>query len=280
MAIFAAAFVAILFKELRIAAFDPELATTQGFHAGFLHFLLMVFVAAATVASFEAVGSILVVAMLICPAATARLLTDRLRPQILWSIAFAIVGGIGGYIAASAIPVAFQQDYSLNSAGMMTVAAGLLLTLAVLFSPRHGVVARVVRLRRLSGSVAMEDILATLFRRREDLHATPTEDQLASLLPGHTVERGLALACARGLILRGERVVLTSTGEAAALDIIRRHRLWESYLVTEAGLAPDHVHPTAERLEHLPVRPEPESGAPATDPHGKRIPDRAGEHPR
>ncbi|MEL6796681.1 MAG: metal ABC transporter permease, partial [Planctomycetota bacterium] len=71
-------FVAVLFKELRLAAFDPSLATSQGFHAGVLHYVLMVFVAAATVASFEAVGSILVIAMLICPAATARLLTDRM----------------------------------------------------------------------------------------------------------------------------------------------------------------------------------------------------------
>jgi manganese/zinc/iron transport system permease protein len=73
----------LLFKELRIAAFDPALATTQGFNATLLHYLLMVFVAAATVASFEAVGSILVIAMLVCPAATARLMTDRLAAQIV-----------------------------------------------------------------------------------------------------------------------------------------------------------------------------------------------------
>jgi manganese/zinc/iron transport system permease protein len=272
MAIAAAGFITLLFKELRIAAFDAELATTQGFHAGFLHFLLMVFVAAATVASFEAVGSILVVAMLICPAATARLLTDRLHSQILWSVIIAAIGGIGGYLAANALPAALNRAWSLNAAGMMSVVAGGLLVLSILFAPRHGVIAKAVRLRRLSGAVSMEDILAALFRAREASHAQPTVPQLAAQLSGRDVERGLALAESRGLILRGDHVILTNAGEVAARDLIRRHRLWESYLVTEAGLAPDHVHPTAERLEHLPVRPEADSGAPATDPHGKRIP--------
>lgn len=275
MAVVAVAFVLVFFKELRIAAFDPELATTQGFHAGFLHFLLMVFVAAATVAAFEAVGSILVVAMLICPAATARLLTDRLQTQLVCSIVFAVAAAGLGYVGANVVPAALGAEWSLRTAGMMTVVAGVLLVVVMLVSPRHGVVARRVRLRRMAGTIAMEDILAALYRTREDLRATPTEAQLLSLLPGRAVERGLALGAARSFLRRGERVVLTEAGEVAASDLVRRHRLWESYLVSEAGVAPDHVHPTAERLEHLPVRPEPDSGAPATDPHGKRIPSRA-----
>lgn len=271
MAVAAVAFVTLLFKELRIAAFDPDLATTQGFHSGFLHFLLMIFVAAATVASFEAVGSILVIAMLVCPAATARMLTDRLRPQIILSVILAAAGGILGYIGASAIPRAFNRD-SVNAAGMMTIVAGLLLVLAVLLSPKHGVVARAIRLRRLSGSVAMEDVLAALFRLGESDQVAVSMQSLTAALPSRDVARGLALAGARGLVRQGDRIVLTPLGDAAARELVRRHRLWESYLVTEAGVAADHVHPTAERLEHLTVRPEPESGVPATDPHGKRIP--------
>jgi len=272
MAVAAAAFVTLLFKELRIAAFDADLATTQGFNAGFLHYLLMIFVAAATVASFEAVGSILVIAMLICPAATARMLTDRLRPQIMWSVALAMVGGVVGYVSASAIPAAFGAD-SVNAAGMMTVVAGAMFGLAVLASPRHGVIARIVRLRRLSGSVAMEDVLAALFRLGESEQIAVTMQALTAALPGCEVERGLVLAEGRGLVRRGDRIILTTTGDAAARDLVRRHRLWESYLVTEAGVAADHVHPTAERLEHLSVGLE--SGIlPVVDPHGKRIPPR------
>ncbi|MEM9802820.1 MAG: metal ABC transporter permease [Planctomycetota bacterium] len=95
MVVAAVLFVVLFFKELRIAAFDPALATTLGFNSTALHYLLMIFVAAATVASFEAVGSILVIAMLVCPAATARLLTDRLSTQIAWSVAIATAAGVG-----------------------------------------------------------------------------------------------------------------------------------------------------------------------------------------
>lgn len=272
MAILATGFVVILFKELRLAAFDPALATAQGFHAGFMHFLLMLFVAAATVASFEAVGSILVIAMLICPAATARLLTDSLRPQIVVSVCVAGVAAVLGYLGANALPAAMGRSWSLNSAGMMTVAVGALFLAGVLFAPRHGVIGRWLRLRRLAGAVAMEDVLAALYRWREGGGEVPTQSEVLGLVRHRAALRGLKLAEASGLIHRGERVELTSTGEVAARDLVRRHRLWESYLVAEAGVAPDHVHETAERLEHLKVRPETDS---PTDPHGKRIPSQA-----
>jgi len=152
MVVLAFAFVTLFFKELRIAAFDPALATAQGFNASFMHAMLMVFVAAATVASFEAVGSILVIAMLVCPAATARLLTDRLRPQIVWSVIVAILSAVGGYGAATGIPALFGKD-AVNAAGSMAVVSGILLTLAIVASPRHGVLAVALRRRSLGPPV-------------------------------------------------------------------------------------------------------------------------------
>ncbi|NRA58974.1 MAG: metal ABC transporter permease, partial [Phycisphaerales bacterium] len=96
--------VVVLFKELRLAAFDPAFGTSQGFSATALHYVLMVFVAGATVAAFEAVGSILVIAMLIVPASIARLLTDRLASQIMVSVVAAVAAAVSGYIGSFAIP--------------------------------------------------------------------------------------------------------------------------------------------------------------------------------
>ncbi len=262
------AFVAIFFKELRLAAFDPSLATAQGFNATAMHYALMVLVAAATVASFEAVGSILVIAMLICPAATARLVTDRLLPQILASAAFAVIAGVGGYFAATWIPERLGHD-AVNAAGSMTLVAGALVAAAAVLSPRHGVLARVVRRRRMGRDVAMEDLLAALHRLAEGGEADPSDRRLAEVMPRRSV-RGLAAAAARGLVERSDGTVsLTPSGRDAAADVIRRHRLWESYLVDEAGLAADHVHDTAAQLEHLRLRPPADA---ATDPHGRDIP--------
>lgn len=268
MAALAMLFVGLLFKELRIASFDPGLATTQGIHAGAMHYALMIFVAAATVASFEAVGSILVIAMLIAPAATARLLTDRLGSQVITSLMVAIICGAGGYMAATSVPAAFGRS-SVNAAGSMTVVAGILIVGAVVFSPSHGLVANAVRRRQLRRESAVDDLLATLYRFREaGQNATP----LPQLTQRSNFDVGQAarIATRRALVEPADGSLrLTGDGLERATALLRKHRLWEDYLVTDAGLQPDHVHPTAERLEHLKIEPARNA---TTDPHGKPIP--------
>ncbi|MEO1006982.1 MAG: metal ABC transporter permease [Planctomycetota bacterium] len=265
----AIAFVVVLFKELRIAAFDAALATSQGFHATALHYALMVLVAAATVASFEAVGSILVIAMLVCPAATARLLTNRLATQIAWSVAIAIASAVGGYVGSSAIPAAFGLD-AVNAAGGMTVAAGGLLVTAIVAAPRHGVVSRLVQRRRVALRVALDDALAALYRNAEAGRDAIAERELASALPARRIAGALRVATRAGMVeRRGDALRLTPEGTTRASALVRRHRLWESYLVDQAGYAPDHVHDPAEQLEHLDMPPP---AGPSVDPHGRRIP--------
>ena len=84
-------FVVLLWKELKLVAFDPALAAAMGFRVAIVHYLLMGMVAGVSVASFEAVGSILVVAMLIVPAAAAAQLTDRLKWMLAWAVAIGAV---------------------------------------------------------------------------------------------------------------------------------------------------------------------------------------------
>ncbi len=273
------AFVALLFKELRIAAFDPGLSTAVGIPAGLMHVALMVLVAAATVASFEAVGSILVVAMLICPAATARLLTDRLLAQLIVSALIAIASGVFGYLLGALGPLWIGLDHSISAAGMMTVIAGALLALAVVASPGHGLVARRLRRLRLAIEVAREDALGLLYRAEELGHAEAIRpDHLVRVIgPGLSTRLALRGARRRGLIThRAGGLALTEAGRAPARSVVRSHRLWESYLVESLGLRPDHVHEPAMRLEHL-RRPDGlERLAPGTDrsadPHNRPIP--------
>lgn len=134
-------FVLLLFKELRLSSFDPELATTLGINANLMHYLLMTFVAVTTVAAFEAVGSIIVIAMLIVPAATAHLFTDRLITMVVWSLVLAALAAILGHISALVVPrwLGFE---STSSSGMMAVAAGMMFTFALFFAPRYGIIVR------------------------------------------------------------------------------------------------------------------------------------------
>jgi manganese/zinc/iron transport system permease protein len=124
------AFTLIFYKELRLTSFDPALAGALGFRPGLINILLMTVAAAAVVASFEAVGSILVIAMLICPPAAARMLTNKLGTQILLSQLFAIATAVTGYFAATRLPTLFVPDLTLNAAGMIATVSGLLVLAA------------------------------------------------------------------------------------------------------------------------------------------------------
>ncbi|MFP4261061.1 MAG: metal ABC transporter permease [Opitutales bacterium] len=137
-------FVLFFFKELRISSFDPELATTMGIHADLMHYLLMTLVAVTTVAAFEAVGSIIVIAMLIVPAAAAHLLTDRLWMMILLSFLLALLSAVLGHLSALAVPgwLGFE---STSTSGMMAVMAGVIFTAALFLAPQHGLLVKWLR---------------------------------------------------------------------------------------------------------------------------------------
>lgn len=269
MLLLTVAFLSAFFKELRIAAFDPALATSLGFNATLLHYALMIAVAGATVASFEAVGSILVIAMLVCPAASARLVSDRFLPQILWSVGFALASGVLGYFAAIVVPAMFDRD-AVSIAGSMSVIAGVLFALTAVASPTHGVLARALRQRRLARLVALEDLLATIYRRDEQGVGSAPAAQAVVSLQSRRLLSVLGLARQRRFVT-GDRdsLALTEDGQRIAERLVRKHRLWEDYLVRKAGVAPDHVHETAEKLEHFGPAP---SDGPEQDPHGKPIP--------
>jgi manganese/zinc/iron transport system permease protein len=134
--------ITLFYKELKLTSFDPELATTLGFPSGLFNLGLMVLVGMVAVAAFEAVGSILVIAMFICPAAAARVLTDRLARQILLSLLIAAACAIGGYVVAAFGPLWLGGDSSLAASGMIAVKTGLALALAIVFGPQRRVVAR------------------------------------------------------------------------------------------------------------------------------------------
>ncbi|WP_207455878.1 metal ABC transporter permease [Azospirillum sp. SYSU D00513] len=147
-----AGLVLLFYKELKITTFDPALASTLGIPAGAFHYGVVLLVAATAIAAFEAVGSILVIAMLICPAAAARMLTDRFAAQLALSVLLGVLAAVLGYGGAAFLPLWLGAEHSLNAAGMIAVASGLILALAVLFGPRHGLVGRRRGLRRVRAS--------------------------------------------------------------------------------------------------------------------------------
>lgn len=128
------AFITLSFKELFLTTFDPGYARTIGISTALWHYLLMGAVSATTVASFESVGAILVVALLIGPPATAYLLTDDFRRMLLLAVGIGVIDSILGFI------LAVWLDGSI--AGGIAIITGITFLLALLFSPAHGILRR------------------------------------------------------------------------------------------------------------------------------------------
>ena len=124
----------IFYKELLVTSFDPTMAEVYGLPVRLIHYFLMTLLTMVTVASLQTVGIVLVVAMLITPAATAYLLTDRLSVMVFLSAA------IGA--SASVIGLYFSFTYNLASGATIVLAATALFFVAFLFSPKQGMIWR------------------------------------------------------------------------------------------------------------------------------------------
>jgi manganese/zinc/iron transport system permease protein len=267
--------VRLFWKELLVSTFDPPLARSLGFNTTAIHYGLMAATTVTIVASFESVGSILVITMLIAPAATGHLIAGRLPRVLAAALISATLAALGGIVGATALdtPVA----------GMMSVAAGALFFGALFFAPQNGIIARMTQRAYLRIQIAQEDILGLLYRAHESHSGTapahPISKQLTlrAVANGCTAHTALTLARFRGYVICGkEGMQLTQRGFVEAKALVRSHRLWESYLAKHLGLPADHVHAPSERAEHFIgqalTRELERELLLSKDPHGKKIP--------
>ncbi len=273
--------VLVFFKELRLATFDAELAESQGLRAGWVSLALMTVTAATVVAAFESVGAILVIAMLIVPAATARLLTNRLSVLLVLAPLIAAIGAVLGHVGALTLPSMICSRVGLpgiddaSTAGMMAVTTGVLFLFAVIANPQQGLVRGLIDQLRLQVRIAREDLLGRLYRREELERVTDWRDELPRTWAAWIARRRLLR---KGLIQIGTlHDELTDAGRRLAQDIVRSHRLWESYMARHFDLPGEQLHATAERVEHfldpaLQAKLAEELNQPSIDPHGMSIP--------
>lgn len=213
-----AVFLAVFYKELKLTTFDAGLATALGFSPVLVHYLFMSLVSVTAVGAFDAVGSILVVAMMIAPPAAAYLLTDRLPTMIFLSAGIGVVGAAGGYLLSSLL------DASI--AGCMAVVIGLCFAASFAFAPERGVVAVAQRRARQRWEFA-EKMLAIHLLNHEALPERVEESRVEHLhqhlrwdpeFARRVVERALD----RGIVARegADRLALTPGGRSAARETV------------------------------------------------------------
>lgn len=268
--------VVLFYKELLTTSFDAGFAKVSGIPAEWIHHGLMLVLAAATVISLQAVGVVLVSAMLITPAAAAYLLTDRMHRMLMLAAGFGVIAGVTGAFFSFV-------GRGLPTGPLMVIGATVVFVAAYFFGPRHGVIAKWWRQRQSAARTERENTLKALYHVWESGGFREVGVTLAGLAERRRETLDEALRRSRELerhrlaTVTRDTVYFTPSGRQRAAEIVRNHRLWELYLTNSANIAPDHVHEDAEKIEHVlgedVVRNlERRLDYATEDPHGKPIP--------
>jgi len=272
----------LFFKEFSLVCFDADFALTQGWPVARLDFFMMTLVVVVTVVGLQAVGLILVVALLIIPPSTARFWSHRLSVMLGLSAFFGALSGMLG-AAISALMA------NLPAGAVIVLSASSLFFLSLVFGTNGGLLLMVLERRRLGKKVMHENLLRELYEWQESATQQANVDEkaieisgprLEELLPRrswsvHGLQKGLRQLIRKQWLRPSAdgRYLFTPDGLLEARGVVRKHRLWEAYLIAYADTAPGQVDWGADTIEHVldeRIIAELEAGLPDTTP--KAIP--------
>ena len=254
------------FRHFQLATFDPIMAASIGLPVLLIDYVLTTCVSLVVVSAVSMVGVILVVGLLITPAATAYLLSDRLDRMMWLAALFGVTSVVGG------LYLCVWLDSAGGGAIMLFCTLQFLVVLAV--APKYGLLARWRRMRNLVPQQVIEDILTTILRNGKTTSIAVIRQFVQS---GKGINKALQFMTQEGLIIGSpDGYDLTDDGKKEGDKVLRAHRLWEAYLDT-IGTPEEQLHPTAHQLEHISDKEtvnylDEKLGNPVKDPHGQSIP--------
>lgn len=263
----------LLLKEFRLMVFDPSFGKAIGFPISGIRFLFNVLMILAVVIGIQAIGVVLMAALLITPGAAARFWTDLLNPLLILAASFSIISGILGTYISFVIP-------QMPTGPWVVVFLSLFALISFLFSPKSGLVFRFFARRKYLQKTHRDHLLKALYKALEDQRESLPIEEIYDLYPFqfNQIKASIENLKQFNFITQNQEFIsLTSKGKTEAMRIVRLHRLWELYLNESMNIAPDHVHDSAEQMEHL-LTPELEMllekrlNYPAFDPHQETIP--------
>ncbi|MFH1116049.1 MAG: iron chelate uptake ABC transporter family permease subunit [Pseudomonadota bacterium] len=260
--------IVLFFRQFQLTSFDPIMAASIGMPVVLIDYVLTTCVSLVVVSAVSMVGVILVVGLLITPAATAYLLCDRLDRMMVLAALFGVSCVTGG------LYLCMWLDSSGGGAIMLFCTFQFLVVL--LAAPRYGMLADWIRRRRMVPQQLMEDVLVSVLRGGNSPVSVPAIAEHLDQSGDGVAKAGKSMV-RDGLLLRDrDGVMLTEQGIREARRILRAHRLWETYL-KHVGTPLSDLHQRAHAMEHV---HDPESvaylddllGHPVRDPHGSEIP--------
>lgn len=242
----------LLHKEWMLLCFDEGFAGSRGYPTTVLDLSLMAAVIAISIVGLQAVGLILMIALLVIPPSAARFWTDTLSRMLWISVVVGALSGLCGSLASALFP-------DLPSGAMIVLTCASFFGISLFVGPVRGVFPRMFRRRRLNRIVAHQHLLRAMYeaqeQRSEDV-VTVAELTLARSWSSRQLERVIERGIDEEWILKvGDDLQLTRRGFTEARRLTREHRLWELYLMTHADVAPARVDRQADRIEHV-LEPE------------------------
>ncbi len=260
-ALVAALFCLLFFKEFALLCFDQNYASTQGWPVVRLDMVMMSVVVIVTVVGLQAVGLILVVALLIIPPVAARFWTHHLRTMLLLS---ALFGGLSG-LFGSAISALMAN---LPAGAIIVLTASFIFLISLTFGTARGLIRHMLEQHWLRRKVARENLLRSLYEMLEEKGGAPRNGMASvetsfrfgfgDLLSRRSwtfreLRRTLSSLRTAGLVSTQDdgRFTFTDQGLSAAAKVVRKHRLWEAYLINHADIAPSQVDWGADEIEHV-----------------------------
>lgn len=265
-----------LFKEFTLVAFDKQFAKAIGLPVRRIELTLTSLIVLAVVIGIQAVGVVLMAAILITPAAAARFWTDNIRILIILSSIFGAVSGVSGAYISYVAP-------AMPTGPWIVIVISTIAFVSFFFAPRRGVISRLLRQSTIRKTINDENILKAFYQLGEDNKdfmgkRHPDEIMSRRRMKEPALMRVIERLHGQGYLKRnGDRWELTEEGRLRAQRVVKIHRLWELYLTTKLRIAPDHVHDDADTIEHL-LTPELEAelervlNYPTVDPHRSEIP--------
>ncbi len=268
--------VVLFFKEFQLLAFNKDFAQSMGLPIKLIEFISTSMTVLAVVAGIQAVGVVLMAAMLITPPAAARYWTNNLQKMLLLAAVFGGFSGLAGAYISYLAP-------SMPTGPWIVVVVSLIAFFSFFFAPEKGIIPLARLQKRNQQKITDENILKGLYHLREDekhLKQKFTFDELLEKRPMHkdrfhkSIKR---LSRKSFIILDNHSLDLSESGLVVAKRVVKLHRLWELYLSEFLNKTPDQVHDEAETIEHL-ITPELERqlevrlNFPNKDPHDEDIP--------
>jgi len=268
--------VVLLFKEFTLIAFDETYAETIGYPVRRLELTLTTLTVLAVVVGIQAVGVVLMAAILITPAAAARFWTDRIQSMIIIAAVLGAISGLTGAYISYVAP-------AMPTGPWIVVVISVIAFFSFFFAPKKGIVYKLWSQRKIRRQMNEENILKALYHMGErsgDYRESQTPERIKEIRTFSLVElkNGLRRLQQQGFVTkRNNGWALTPEGKDKGQRVVKLHRLWEVYLTKYLRIAPDHVHEDAETIEHL-ITPELEAKLekileyPKLDPHASEIP--------